>query len=376
MTAFVAFCLALVPQGLTAWALGFTASANLVRPVIAAIVVLLTWFFNQAILDALPSRLHVALLSTGMWIQCLKTFDDLCLSRLSFEGTSPSLTKRLSFGVSNLWNMRGVGTSKQISQIPPWSSQTPSLVPSRSQELRRHARNAIISYLILDVFAAQPPPDPNMISPQNEHLLTRIGQIMPEEAIFRFFATFGFWLNTFCVIHLINSTFSLLYLSLNLYPVEMLPPIWGRLYEAYSVRRFWGNFWHQTLRRHLTSLSDFLVHGILHVPKGLVARYCKLIVCFFISGALHFPADRALGISAKETNVINHFLTTALVIMCEDGVQHAFRGVRGIWSRRFGYFWVMCYMYLMTPSWAYPAARVVKPGDQLVSFSVIKQFIQ
>ncbi|KAK2678416.1 Wax synthase domain [Fusarium oxysporum f. sp. vasinfectum] len=352
MTAFVAFCLALVSQGLTAWALGFTASANLVRPVIAAVVALLTWFFNQAILDALPSRLHVALLSTGMWIQCLKTFDDLCLSRLSFEGTSPSLTKRLSFGPDTL------------------------SLPSRSQELRRHARNAIISYLILDVFAAQPPPDPNMISPQNEHLLTRIGQIMPEEAIFRFFATFGFWLNTFCVIHLINSTFSLLYLSLNLYPVEMLPPIWGRLSEAYSVRRFWGNFWHQTLRRHLTSLSDFLVHGILHVPKGLVARYCKLIVCFFISGALHFPADRALGISAKETNVINHFLTTALVIMCEDGVQHAFRGVRGIWSRRFGYVWAICYMYLMTPSWAYPAARVVKPGDQLVPFSVIKQFIQ
>ncbi|KAI1030111.1 hypothetical protein LB504_010515 [Fusarium proliferatum] len=376
MTAVVALYLALASQGLTAWALGFTAPANLVRPAIAAVVAVITWFFNQAILDALPSRLHVALLSTGMWIQCLKTFDDLCLSRLSFEGPSPSFTKRASFGVSNLWNMRGVGTRQQISQIPPWSSHTPSLVPSRSQELARHARNAIVSYLILDVFAAQPSPDPNMISPQKEHLLTRIGQITSEEAIFRFFATFGFWLNTFCVIHLINSAFSLLYLSLNLYPVEMLPPIWGRLSEAYSVRRFWGNFWHQTLRRHLTSISDFLVHGILHMPNGLVSRYCKLIVCFFISGALHFPADRALGISAKETNVIDYFLTTALVIMCEDGVQHVFRGMQGTWSRRFGYIWVICYMYLMTPSWAYPAARVVKPEDQLVSFSVIKQFIR
>ncbi|KAF5989249.1 TRI7-trichothecene biosynthesis [Fusarium coicis] len=376
MAALAAFFLALASQGLTAWALGFTAPANLVRPVIAAVVALLTWFFNQAILDALPGRLHVALLSTGMWIQCLKTFDDLCLSRLSFDGPSPSFTNHWSFGVSNLWNMRGVGTRKQISQIPTLSSQTPSIVPSRSHELRRHARNVVVSYLILDVFAAQPPPDPNMISPQKEHLLTRIGQITPEEAIFRFFATFGFWLNTFCVIHLINSAFSLLYLSLNLYPVEMLPPIWGSLSEAYSVRRFWGNFWHQTLRRHLTSLSDFLVHGILHMPKGLVSRYCKLIVCFFISGALHFPADRALGISAKETNVINYFVTTALVIMCEDGVQHILRGVQGTWSKWFGYLWVTLYMYLMTPSWAYPAARVVKPGDQLVSFSVIRQFIQ
>ncbi|KAF5574932.1 TRI7-trichothecene biosynthesis [Fusarium subglutinans] len=194
MTALVAFCLALASQGLTVWVLGSTAPANHVRPIIAATVTLLTWLFNEAILDALPSRLHVALLSTGMWIQCLKTFDDLCLSRLSFESTSPSFTNRASFGVSNLWNMRGIGTSKQISQIPPWSSQTPSLVPSRSLELKRHARNAIITYLILDVFAAQPPPDPNMISPQKEHLLTRIGQVGPEEIIFRFFAIFSFWL--------------------------------------------------------------------------------------------------------------------------------------------------------------------------------------
>ncbi|KAF4340710.1 TRI7-trichothecene biosynthesis [Fusarium beomiforme] len=376
MTASVAFCLAFASQGLTAWALGFTSPTNLVRYLIAAVVVVLTWFFNQAIYDALSSRLHVALLSTGMWIQCLKTFDDLCLSRLSFEGPTPSFTKRLTFGVSNLWNMRGVGTSKQISQIPLWSSQDASAVPSRGQELKRHAKNAIISYLILDIFANQPPPDLSMISPQNENLLMRIGEITPEEAILRFFATFGFWLNTFCVIHLINSTFSLLYLGLNLYPVEMLPPIWGSLSDAYSIRRFWGNFWHQTLRRHLTSLSEFLVHGILRMPKGLLARYCKLIACFFVSGALHFPADRALGISAGESNVVTYFITTALVIMFEDAVQHVFRNTRGQWPRRVGYSWVVFYMYVMTPSWAYPAARVVKPGDQLVPFSFIKQFIQ
>ncbi|KAL4726996.1 hypothetical protein ACLX1H_005895 [Fusarium chlamydosporum] len=253
MTAQTALCLAVTSQALTAFALGFTKPSNLARPMIAFTVAWLTWVFNQAIDDALPSRLHVALLSTGMWIQCLKTFDDLCLSKMSFEEeitakkstpTSASpLTARLRFGVSNLWNMRGIGTSKVISQIPLLSDSpaTLSLVPSRAQEVVRHVKNATLSYLILDVFANQPPPDlDKFMSPRNELLLTRLGEIDAEEAIFRLFAVFGFWLNTFCVIHLVNSVFSLAYLILGLHPVEMLPPIWGRLSEAYTIRRFWA----------------------------------------------------------------------------------------------------------------------------------------
>ncbi|CEI65992.1 hypothetical protein FVEN_g4596 [Fusarium venenatum] len=388
MTAQTALCFAATSQALTAFALSFTAPSNLVRPAIALVVSWLTWIFNQAIDDALPSRLHIALLSTGMWIQCLKSFDDLCLTKLSFgdeettakksSPTSSSTATRLGFGVSNLWNMRGVGTVKQISKIPSWSSSPAalSLVPSRRQELLRHVKNATLSYLILDVFANQPPPDiENLMSPRNELLLTRLGEIDAQEALFRLFAVLGFWANTFCVIHLVNSVFSLVYLILGLYPVRMLPPVWGSLSDAYTIRRFWGDFWHQTLRRHLTSISDFLVHGLLHMPRGtVIARYCKLIISFFISGALHYPADRALGISVQESNAVTYFLVTALAIMCEDGVQHISKGLGGNKRKYFGYVWVIAYMYWMTPSWGYPAARVVRPQDQLVSYSVIGNF--
>ncbi|UZP34838.1 hypothetical protein NXS19_002654 [Fusarium pseudograminearum] len=84
MTAQTALCLAATSQALTAFALGFTAPGNLVRPAIALVVAWLTWIFNQAIDDALPSRLHIAMISTGMWIQFLKSLDDLCLTKVSF----------------------------------------------------------------------------------------------------------------------------------------------------------------------------------------------------------------------------------------------------------------------------------------------------
>ncbi|KAM0302439.1 hypothetical protein HYE67_009952 [Fusarium culmorum] len=385
MTAQTALCLAATSQALTAFALGFTAPGNLVRPAIALVVAWLTWIFNQAIDDALPSRLHIAMISTGMWIQFLKSLDDLCLTKVSFgeeettakklPPTSSSTISRLRFGVSNLWNMRGVGTAHQISKIPSWSSSPATLshVPSRRQEVLRHVKNATLSYLVLDVFANQPPPDlENLMSPRNELFFSRLEEIDTQEALFRLGAVLGFWLNTFCVIHLVNSVFSLGYLILGLYPVRMLPPVWGRLSDAYTIRRFWGDFWHQTLRRHLTSISDFLVHGLLHMPRGtLIARYCKLIISFFISGALHYPADRALGISVQESNAITYFLVTALAIMCEDGVQHISKGLGGNKRKYFGYIWVVAYMYWMTPSWGYPAARVVRPQDKMVSYSVI-----
>ncbi|WZH47635.1 membrane bound O-acyl transferase family-domain-containing protein [Fusarium acuminatum] len=234
MNAQAAFCLAATSQALSVFALGFTAPSDLLRPAIAVVVAWLTWLFNESIHDALQSRLHVALLSTGMWIQCLKTFDDLCLSKLSFDqeaGTSPkTAVGQLQFGLGNLWNMRGVGTSKQISQIPPWSYTNP-LVPSRGRESTRHVRNAVVSFLILDVFANQPPPDlENMMSPRNEQLFSRLGEVNAEEAIFRFFASFGFWLNTFCVIQLINSLFSLLRHS------AYLPATGGKLASVLWVR--------------------------------------------------------------------------------------------------------------------------------------------
>ncbi|KAF5001553.1 hypothetical protein FDECE_10901 [Fusarium decemcellulare] len=400
MTFLAVLCAAAAYQALIAYAIGCTTPASPLRPAVTAAMVPLTWLFNQAIQGALESRLHVALLSTTAWIQCLKTFDDLCLTRLSYDGhctgtpvpakassngapkASPqdsqgNFTSRLIFGFESLWNMRGIGTKKEISQIPPWSNQDPCLVPCRSRELRRHTKNAILSYLVLDVFANQPPPDlENMMSPRNEKLLTRLADIGAEEAIFRLFATSGFWLNTYCVIQLINSVIALLYLGLNLYPVQKVPPIWGKLADAYSIRRFWGNLWHQTLRRPLTSVSEFLAHTVLHMPKGtLVARYLKLFICFFISGALHVPADLSLGISTQESGVVTYFVTTALVIMCEDCVQQISRQLLGAghkWRRYFGYAWVCCYMYWMTPSWGYPAARVVQPKDQLVSFSLIR----
>ena len=147
-----------------------------------------------------------------------------------------------------------------------------------------------------------------------------------------------------------------------------------------TCRNATSTTWHQTLRRSLTSIADKLAHTLFGMPPGsIAARYGKLMLCFCISGALHRSADVMLGIPREESGALDYFAATALVIMFEDAVQHVFRaatGVRGgqrAWCRWFGYLWVCVVMYWMTPSWAYPAARVARPAkDVLVPVSVVR----
>lgn len=249
-------------QLLTALTLAYTPSDSVLRLPVSACVASLTWLFHQTLQHALENRLHLALLSTAMWIQCIKTFDELCLTRVSVEahlagkacaqqtGAAGSATKkpfrmattpRIAWALAMLWNARGVGTPWETSKIPPWSTTRPGLLPSRRHEIRRHAQAFITSYLVLDAFANLPPPDVGTeMSADRQLLFSRLSEVGVAEALFRGPAVLGFWANTFCAIHLINSGFSLAQLVLGLQPVEMLPPVWGGLSEAYSIRNFWG----------------------------------------------------------------------------------------------------------------------------------------
>ncbi|KAI9164114.1 hypothetical protein HJFPF1_05751 [Paramyrothecium foliicola] len=235
---------AIAAQTSTALAIGYTARRTPVRFLVAAAVFGLIWLFNNSIQDGFESRLHVALLSTAMWIQSLKSLDDLCLTGISFrpgtvtpgvslgcdnkplsdglieleepsrpqdlQKSTSQCANKLLFGFGMLWNMRGVGTMAQISQIPPWSRQDRFFVPLRIQELKRHIKNALLCYFVLDVFANQHPPDIELfMSPKKEKFFSRLTEIGAEEAIFRVFTVLGFWLNTFCVIQFINSVLCL-----------------------------------------------------------------------------------------------------------------------------------------------------------------------
>ncbi|KAM7198354.1 acetyltransferase pyr8 [Rhypophila sp. PSN 637] len=384
--------LAFASQALAVLAFAYTTADSILRLPVSVCVAALTWQFHQKIQDdVLANRLLMTLLTTPIWIQCIKTFDDLCLTRISVEKQNEwkaiKVKSRISWALAMLWNARGVASPWQINRLPPWSYHQPAgWVPSRCRELLRHIRNFVICYFVLDVFASQPPPDlEGMMAVDNQALFSRLCTMSTEEIIFRFAAVFGFWLNTFCSITLLNSIFSIFYLTILMQPVEMVPPIFGKLSDACTLRGFWGSTWHQTLRRSLNSISDLIAHRVLHIPrKSLAARYIRLFISFGISGAIHHSADLVLGVPGPESQALVYFITTAAAITFEDSVQHISPKVIGVeaheeWRKYIGYLWVCGYMYWTTPAWAYPAARVVRPSVDVLTparWSVVGSIIR
>lgn len=125
-------------------------------------------------------------------------------------------------------------------------------------------------------------------------------------------------------------------------------------------------------------MSDFISRTVVRVPRGtLLARYMKLFLSFFISGCLHVVADLVLGVPPGESGALHFFVFTALAILIEDGVQELWQRVFGTassgWRIYFGYVWAMSFMIWTVPTWAYAAARWVRPQeDVLLPFSITK----
>jgi hypothetical protein len=56
------------------------------------------------------------------------------------------------------------------------------------------------------------------------------------------------------------------------------PPLYGRLGDAYSARRFWAYSWHQMMRSRAEPPSKYLLHDVLHVKRG--KYYPTTVKCF------------------------------------------------------------------------------------------------
>jgi hypothetical protein len=260
---FAPLVIAMLSAFLTTMTMAFTGKRAKIRRLMAVLVVLLTIKFIQACQTSLENRLWKALITTIMWIQCIKTFDDLCLTDTSaqdgvflvegvFEGEeisgfergrdvlSTKIYTKLTWAIGMLWNMRGIHTSWSIKRIPPFSIINPNNVPSRMSFLRGHCRTIVLAYLLLDLFANQPPPDLTMILKNRQHFLFRLSEITIEDFVFRVSVVLGFWLNTMCIVAMIHSLLAVVHIGFRLQNPSLWPPIFGQLSEAYSIRRFWG----------------------------------------------------------------------------------------------------------------------------------------
>lgn len=136
-----------------------------------------------------------------------------------------------------------------------------------------------------------------------------------------------------------------------------------------SLRR---NFWHQMLRDLLSDPATIIAHRILRLPPtGVVQRYTKIVISFFVSGVLHMIIDLANDLTYAQSGSIRFFTTQALGIMIEDGVQELWGQLFGRsdngtarWKRVVGFLWLWAFMAWSLPSWMFALILARASGEQ------------
>ena len=103
---------------------------------------------------------------------------------------------------------------------------------------------------------------------------------------------------------------------------------------------------------------------------------------FLLCGLMHAVGDVTSGMSWQESGATRFFVTQALGIVLEDGVQAIYRSASGhdrirthppLWTRFIGYLWLLSFLTWSSPAWFYPLTRTMnqEAKDMVVHFSFV-----
>lgn len=138
------------------------------------------------------------------------------------------------------------------------------------------------------------------------------------------------------------------------------PPLFGSPLEAYTIRGFWGRFWHQLTVPTYVFYARLASRQI--VPAGsLWGKVLTALLVFTISGLSHSLVGWALGDTALFRDIL-FFEMCFLAAAGETAVSKIRVKEPSIFRRTFspvfrrvaGMVWVFAFFFCAVPTWVYP----------------------
>ncbi|KAE8163403.1 pyridoxal phosphate-dependent transferase [Aspergillus tamarii] len=167
---------------------------------------------------------------------------------------------------------------------------------------------------------------------------------------------------------------------------EDWPPLFGKLKAATTVRNFWGTFWHQMLRKSLSTITGAFVDAV-GIRRGTNASsYTQLWLAFTISGMMHALSQllmpRPGNVTASEiaVGIFLFFPWQAFVITIEDFIiwlwKQRYASYQPRWAPLVGYLWVMVTFWIALP-WPGNSLCHLKMGEvPPLPFTVVAPLVQ
>ncbi|KAJ5654450.1 toxin biosynthesis protein Tri7-like protein [Penicillium lividum] len=296
--------------------------------------------------------------------------------------------------MANLWaamrvtmDYSAVGTRWQVRNVPKMPAWL-GASPTRSRFLMRQVAIASWQYLMLDFL--------QRIIRENEIVWNEIIAVLLEPTT----AAKHSWLLeaainivTWFLIARLSLDFkwratSIVAVGLGISEPTSWPPMFGSSFEAYTIRNFWGKYWHQQLRWPLTATSSFLTRNILHLPRpSILERYTSTILSFFISGLIHLAAQYK-GSTFEKRGAVEFFTSFSLGIIIEDGAQALWSRLTAsasdennspkdmntaLWKKIIGYLWVTGWLVGLGAFYSYDMAYIalIEPMPLTVNFTAL-----
>lgn len=147
------------------------------------------------------------------------------------------------------------------------------------------------------------------------------------------------------------------------------PPLFGSIFDAWSVGRWYSHFWEKLMRKAFTINAIFIVTRVFRMRRTRTATAVLIMLCFAMSGLMHTMSGWRPGPCASWMPTWT-YLATGVVVVLEWHIQALYRdrihGGRHLgWSwkwwevwgwRLFGYCWVVFWWLEIIP-WAWMPGR-------------------
>ncbi|KAK0755974.1 hypothetical protein N5P37_011527, partial [Trichoderma harzianum] len=295
--------------------------------------------FQLSLLEYFPNRAFISLALGATWTTFLNAFEILIVSNVSpqdpgLQLDNPGNSIFQAFRAATLpFNWRRVGTKWQI-KVP--ASTEDASITGRARFLFKRLSVLAVCYLVIDLCAAGPPPDPNMIAREKQTISYLLASTS-EDVGFRVITT---------IVFLINAALGVIGAHSLLAIVAVLrgdqPQSWPHIWQGWP-----------SLRKALSGPADWIIDSAL--PRGsLISRYSRLALAFILSSGTWHHVGRC-----------------SLQAYSLSPIQLPRRIERAL-----GYLWVLVWLVCLVPYWSYSTMRVIDdPVRDQATFEIFKKVL-
>ncbi|CAI7605719.1 unnamed protein product [Penicillium manginii] len=272
-------------------------------------------------------------------------------------GPQVEKSEALAFCIQLVVDTRATGTRWQLRNIYPFPAYYKTYPPNREDFILRQVAIFIWQYLLLDLIFSRCTGPGAAIDNEASILWTKMVSLIlsPDDERFhvRVMSSMFFYMILVRVLFdCICRAMTILAVGLDLCPTSACYPLFGSMWDAYTLRNFFSKFWHQLIQWPFGTLSIFVIKDVLCIrdPPNLQRRLLYLFI-FALSGGMHLFSTTLTGIPLGNLGSIPFFSLAIIAIILETLVVNLIdRRVTPLKSRKhnqpwrvriIGYIWVL-----------------------------------